>query len=719
MLTIIFIYILTFVIATFSLYIKITWLDKNLFSLSPEHIINNIFFGIMFIIFCTMILYRLLKDSKLVFEIIKATKELTIVSSDNIDEHYEKICEKLSDEKEYKKLSYYWIAFKNSLFITEEGKCYQAIDAGEFYNKENLLQDKMNFRLMNYVPQLLVGLGMLGTFLGLSIGLANLNLGTDNIDQLVTLINGTKTAFYTSLYGMYFSISISIIFNIYFGFYEEKILILQNKINSIFKKYLKAEIIEKIKKEIILVRENTHKLSINVGNELVKGVQEYNKSSKEHLHNLTELVNTNISGLADNVSNAFEKRLEKIFSKEFITPFINLKNKLIELSTHNNEEVEKYANLISEVSKNLLGIKNSIEDFSETTLNKFNLIMDRVENKYKEITEITEESKDIYIKYSELLSNSKDIIVSSNHYLEELNKISNIFTSFTNQEEKLVEFWNNNREIMNTLIDTLEKTKVEELERLEIYQKIVLDKLDKYYNEFNIKSSEQEEKMANYYKKHLEGLFLEYDSSMGKAVVLFKEILGELEGKLYKIEDNLKYSTKLLEDERVLIEEKYKNSQTNYVNEMERTSIEYKKMVESLAELSQNISNNLIETNKIIKEKNNELENLKHETNIKDLVEVNNAIAIRIEELNSRLTTQLEQHNITLIEEKEILNSNYKEFINILTAINNVQNEIEKKVEIENIEAKEIKEKLIEILNKLLLKNDTKPLRGNKYFIKR
>lgn len=719
MLTIIFIYILTFVIATFSLYIKITWLDKNLFSLSPEHIINNIFFGIMFIIFCIMILYRLLKDSKLVFEIIKATKELTIVSSDNIDEHYEKICERFSDEKEYKKLSYYWRAFKNSLFITEEGKCYQAIDAGEFYNKENLLQDKMNFRLMNYVPQLLVGLGMLGTFLGLSIGLANLNLGTDNIDQLVTLINGTKTAFYTSLYGMYFSISISIIFNIYFGFYEEKILILQNKINSIFKKYLKAEIIEKIKKEIILVRENTHKLSINVGNELVKGVQEYNKSSREHLQNLTELVNTNISGLADNVSKAFEEKLEIIFSNEFISPFISLKDKLLELSHHNNEEVKKYADLIAEVSRNLLGVRDSIEAFSETTLNKFNLIMDRVENKYKEITEITEESKDIYIKYSELLSNSKDIIVSSNHYLEELNKISNIFTSFTNQEEKLVEFWNNNREIMNTLIDTLEKTKVEELERLEIYQKIVLDKLDKYYNEFNIKSSEQEEKMANYYKKHLEGLFLEYDSSMGKAVVLFKEILGELEGKLYKIEDNLKYSTKLLEDERVLIEEKYKNSQTNYVNEMERTSIEYKKMVESLAELSQNISNNLIETNKIIKEKNNELENLKHETNIKDLVEVNNAIAIRIEELNSRLTTQLEQHNITLIEEKEILNSNYKEFINILTAINNVQNEIEKKVEIENIEAKEIKEKLIEILNKLLLKNDTKPLRGNKYFIKR
>ena len=719
MLTTIILYTLTFMIAGFSVYIKLNWLDKNLFSLSPEHLINNIFFWLMFGVFSLVILYRLLKDSKLVFELIRATKELKEMNSDNLDEYYTEFSEKFSDETRYKNLSYYWKAFKNSLFITKDGKCYQAIDAGEFYNKENLLQDKMNFRLMNYISQLLVGLGMLGTFLGLSIGLANLNLGTDDMKQLITLISGTKTAFYTSLYGMYFSISISMIFNIYFGFYEEKILILQNRINSIFKRYLKDEIIEEIKNEIILVRENTHELSINVGKELVKGVQEYNKSNREHLHNLTELVSTNISGLADNVSSAFEEKLEKIFSNEFIEPFITLKDKLLELSQHNNEEVGKYANLVSNVSENLLKVKNAIESFNEITLSNFDSIMNRVENKYEEISEVVEESKEIYIKYSELLNNSRDIIVSSNQYLEELTKVSNIFTSFTNQEEKLVEFWSNNKDIMTNLINTLEQTKIEELERVENYQKIVLGKLDEYYNEFNMKSSEQEEKMANYYKKHLEELFVEYDNSMGKAIILFKNILGELEEKLYKIEDTLKYSNKVIDEERVLIEEKYKISQENYLEEMDRTSIEYKKMLESLMELSKNIRENLIETNKIVKEKNNELQTLKEETSIKELVEINNNIFKRIEELNSRLTTQLENHNSTLVEEKEVLKSSYKELMNILEIINNTQDKFDKKLELESIDLKESQERLINTLSNLLLKNDLKPYRGNKYSMKR
>ena len=272
---------------------------------------------------------------------------------------------------------------------------------------------------------------------------------------------------------------------------------------------------------------------------------------------------------------------------------------------------------------------------------------------------------------------------------------------------------------MTNLINTLEQTKIEELERVENYQKIVLGKLDEYYNEFNMKSSEQEEKMANYYKKHLEELFVEYDNSMGKAIILFKNILGELEEKLYKIEDTLKYSNKVIDEERVLIEEKYKISQENYLEEMDRTSIEYKKMLESLMELSKNIGENLIETNKIVKEKNNELQTLKEETSIKELVEINNNIFKRIEELNSRLTTQLENHNSTLVEEKEVLKSSYKELMNILEIINNTQDKFDKKLELESIDLKESQERLINTLSNLLLKNDLKPYRGNKYSMKR
>ncbi|MBM6876139.1 hypothetical protein, partial [Fusobacterium mortiferum] len=163
----------------------------------------------------------------------------------------------------------------------------------------------------------------------------------------------------------------------------------------------------------------------------------------------------------------------------------------------------------------------------------------------------------------------------------------------------------------------------------------------------------------------------------------------------------------------------YKISQENYLEEMDRTSIEYKKMLESLMELSKNIGENLIETNKIVKEKNNELQTLKEETSIKELVEINNNIFKRIEELNSRLTTQLENHNSTLVEEKEVLKSSYKELMNILEIINNTQDKFDKKLELESIDLKESQERLINTLSNLLLKNDLKPYRGNKYSMKR
>lgn len=61
-----------------------------------------------------------------------------------------------------------------------------------------------------YVPTLLASIGILGTFLGISIGLANFD--TTNIDNSISeLLAGMRTAFCTSLFGMTFSILFKII----------------------------------------------------------------------------------------------------------------------------------------------------------------------------------------------------------------------------------------------------------------------------------------------------------------------------------------------------------------------------------------------------------------------------------------------------------------------------------------------------------------------------
>lgn len=60
-------------------------------------------------------------------------------------------------------------------------------------------------KFTDYAPVLLTSIGILGTFIGISIGLVNFD--TKNIDGSISeLLGGMKTAFFTSLFGMSFSI---------------------------------------------------------------------------------------------------------------------------------------------------------------------------------------------------------------------------------------------------------------------------------------------------------------------------------------------------------------------------------------------------------------------------------------------------------------------------------------------------------------------------------
>jgi hypothetical protein len=77
-----------------------------------------------------------------------------------------------------------------------------------FFNEQNLLSVNTNLRLINAVPALLVGLGILGTFIGLTYGISNFQTNsTEEIKlSIETLLSGMGTAFVTSIHGMFFSL---------------------------------------------------------------------------------------------------------------------------------------------------------------------------------------------------------------------------------------------------------------------------------------------------------------------------------------------------------------------------------------------------------------------------------------------------------------------------------------------------------------------------------
>ena len=86
-------------------------------------------------------------------------------------------------------------------------------DIEDYINEDLIDRIGRNFYNSN-IPGTLTGLGILGTFLGLSMGLATFN-GRDVLaisDSMGPLLEGMKVAFHTSIYGIFLSIVFSFIY---------------------------------------------------------------------------------------------------------------------------------------------------------------------------------------------------------------------------------------------------------------------------------------------------------------------------------------------------------------------------------------------------------------------------------------------------------------------------------------------------------------------------
>jgi len=96
--------------------------------------------------------------------------------------------------------------------IAEKGvRVYATIPARHLIDQERLVAGNLGIHL--HVPSLLTGLGILGTFLGLSLGLSNADLAAEEVNTLKeglrSLLAGAHTAFVTSVWGILLSLVLS------------------------------------------------------------------------------------------------------------------------------------------------------------------------------------------------------------------------------------------------------------------------------------------------------------------------------------------------------------------------------------------------------------------------------------------------------------------------------------------------------------------------------
>lgn len=85
-------------------------------------------------------------------------------------------------------------------------------DIDDVYN-EDAMAIKSYRNIVNQIPETLTGIGILGTFVGLILGIGAIGFSsvTAAVESLQTMINGLETAFYTSIAGVILSILFNMI----------------------------------------------------------------------------------------------------------------------------------------------------------------------------------------------------------------------------------------------------------------------------------------------------------------------------------------------------------------------------------------------------------------------------------------------------------------------------------------------------------------------------
>ena len=142
----------------------------------------------------------------------------------------------VADVKESNLLKPLWTAFEKTL-TTVGDKTYSTIDAAEFFNPQSLTRG-LNMTFWQSYGGIFTGLGILGTFMGLTAGLSGVDMTSGDIEALKSgiakLLSGVESAFVTSLVGIGCAILYSVFHHLLMKNFQGNVQTLADKLDEKF-----------------------------------------------------------------------------------------------------------------------------------------------------------------------------------------------------------------------------------------------------------------------------------------------------------------------------------------------------------------------------------------------------------------------------------------------------------------------------------------------------
>lgn len=289
------------------------------------------------------------------------------------------------------KLSHVLESYTKSLKVRVGGSDKTTTPSCEYFNETSISRAfKFNLRMLDAASGSMVGLGLLGTFLGLTVGIYNFDSSTASGIQasIQSLLEGMGTAFVTSLVGMTLSLAYTILidkplrksFHIAIAelnkvmddryYIDEYKLIIENQQTQIDKlsdkicdslNFSSKQIIEEIKDSLTYISESGERASVsNAIRVILDENEEQTKALKSFSTDLALELN---NGFDETLSRQMQQRLIPLMeSVDATTKAVveHIDQMARDVSNPANNMIE---NVIADMKESLMGI---MEEFKST-----------------------------------------------------------------------------------------------------------------------------------------------------------------------------------------------------------------------------------------------------------------------------------------------------------------------------------------------------------------
>ena len=303
-----------------------------------------------------------------------------------------------------------WQEFQNSLITrptkeNQERIVYKTDEASLFFSEERLLGQYMNLRFWNSVPALLVGLGILGTFVGLVGGLipfSGINFEeTGEIRSAIEgLLSGVSTAFVTSVWGMLLSLLFNWIEKSGIGWVTRKIAALQRALDQLFTLTTQAEIAFRQEDELAQQTQALKAFSTDLANEIKSAMAQGRQEIIAELRNapetfsnaIGEQLTPSLNNLNSAVTNS-ASNIETVIVKESQQILQQMANQLVPRLDKLNIATNEIQGTIIEGNQEILReLHKAPEAFGNAIAEKFAPSFDNLNAAVQELQRQKEES---------------------------------------------------------------------------------------------------------------------------------------------------------------------------------------------------------------------------------------------------------------------------------------------------------------------------------------